>query len=144
MLLNKKQCICGKDHKSTKFDKYVPNKDWNFYGGRISMIGLSHTCECGRVLKGYLGKNYKDELELIDLEIIEDVAEKATEVAEETTETPQEATEIDTIVEETANYDINYEDMTYKELQEVARAEGIKSVNIKRELLIEAIEEARK
>lgn len=130
MLLNKKQCICGKDHKSTKFDKYVPNKDWNFYGGRVSMIGLSHTCECGRVLKGYFGKNYKDELELIDLEIIEDVAEKATE--------------IDTIVEETTNYDISYEDMTYKELQEVARAEGIKSVNLKRELLIEAIEEARK
>lgn len=137
MLLNKKQCICGKDHKSTKFDKYVPNKDWNFYGGRVSMIGLSHTCECGRTLKGYFGKNHKDELELIDLEIIEDVAEEATEVAEK-------ATEIDTIVEETTKYDINYEDMTYKELQEVARAEGIKSVNIKRELLIEAIEEARK
>lgn len=130
MLLNKKECICGKDHKSTKFDKYIPNKDWNFYGGRVSMIGLSHTCECGRVLKGYFGKNYKDELELIDLEIIEDVAEKATE--------------IDTIVEETTNYDISYEDMTYKELQEVARAEGIKNVNLKRELLLEAIEEARK
>jgi hypothetical protein len=130
MLLNKKECICGKDHKSTKFDKYIPNKDWNFYGGRVSMIGLSHTCECGRVLKGYFGKNYKDELELIDLEIIEDVAEKATE--------------IDTIVEDSTNYDISYEDMTYKELQEVARAEGIKNVNLKRELLLEAIEEARK
>lgn len=134
MLLNKKECICGKDHKSTKFDKYIPNKDWNFYGGRVSMIGLSHTCECGRVLKGYFGKNYKDELELIDLEVIQDLS----------TEIPQEATEIDTIVEETTNYDISYEDMTYKELQEVARAEGIKNVNLKRELLLEAIKEARK
>lgn len=138
MLLNKKECICGKDHKSTKFDKYIPNKDWNFYGGRVSMIGLSHTCECGRVLKGYFGKNYKDELELIDLEVIQDISTKID------TEIPQEATEIDTIVEKTTKYDINYEDMTYKELQEVARAEGIKSVNLKRELLIEAIKEARK
>lgn len=138
MLLNKKECICGKDHKSTKFDKYVPNKDWNFYGGRVSMIGLSHKCECGRVLKGYFGKNYKDELELIDLEVIQNLSAKID------TEIPQEATENDTIVEETTNYDINYEDMTYKELQKVARVEGIKSVNIKRELLIEAIEEARK
>ena len=138
MLLNKKECICGKDHKSTKFDKYVPNKDWNFYGGRVSMIGLSHTCECGRVLKGYFGKNYKDELELIDLEVIQDISTKID------TEIPQEATEIDTIVEKTTNYDISYEDMTYKELQEVARAEGIKNVNLKRELLLEAIKEARK
>lgn len=138
MLLNKKECICGEDHKSTKFDKYIPNKDWNFYGGRVSMIGLSHTCECGRVLKGYLGKNYKDELELIDLEVIQDIS---TEID---TEIPQEATEIDTIVEETTNYDISYEEMTYKELQEVARAEGIKNLNLKRELLLEVIKEARK
>lgn len=138
MLLNKRTCVCGKNHESTRFDRYIPNKDYNFYGGRVSMIGTSVTCECGRVLKGYLGKNPKDELVLIDLEIIQDIS---TEID---TEIPQEATEIDTIVEDSTNYDIKYEDMTYKELQEVARAEGIKGVNLKRELLIEAIEEARK
>lgn len=138
MLLNKRTCVCGKNHESTKFDKYIPNKDWNFYGGRVSMIGTSVTCECGRALKGYLGKNHKDELVLIDLEVIQDIS---TEID---TKLPQNEAEIDTIIEETTNYDINYDDMTYKELQEVARAEGIKGVNLKRELLIEAIEEARK
>ena len=122
MLLNSKCCVCGKDHKDTKFDSYIPNRDMEFYGGRVSMIGQSVTCECGRVLKGYLGKNYLDQLELIDLEVI-----------------AENSTTIDKIVEDSTEYDIKYEDMTYKELQEVAKTKGIKNVNLKRELLLESI-----
>lgn len=69
MLLNKTNCTCGKDLKQEQFTNYVPNKDLEFYGGRVTMIGI-YNCECGRQLKGYFERDDYGNLKLIDLEVI--------------------------------------------------------------------------
>lgn len=109
MLLNSKNCKCGKEHISTKFDNYIPNKDYEFYGGRVSMTGETE-CECGRMLKGYFERNDMGGLNLIDLEI----------------------------TAEPANATIEIEKMTYKELQALAKEKNI-NANLKREELIEQL-----
>lgn len=75
MLLNKTTCLCGKDLKGIRFTNYVQNHDMSFYGGRVHMIG-TYRCECGRELKGYFSRNIYGELDLIDLEVTEDIAEE--------------------------------------------------------------------
>lgn len=73
MLLNKKTCVCGKDLKNEPFKNYKPNLDIEFYAGNVEMIG-EHTCECGRILKGFFKRDEKGELKLIDLEVIGEIA----------------------------------------------------------------------
>lgn len=115
MLLNSTKCKCGKEHSETKFDKYTPHHDYNFYGGRVSMTG-DVTCECGRELKGYFERNDMGKLKLIDLEITKENTEKNTETKEI----------------------IPLENLTYKELQALAKEKGI-NANLKREEIIEQL-----
>lgn len=81
MLLNKTSCICGKNLKGEKFDKYIPKRmDDKFYGGRVCMTG-EIKCECGRELKGYFSRPGIN-LELIDLEVIKDIEKEITPESE--------------------------------------------------------------
>ena len=118
-MLNSTKCPCGRELKEVKFEKYVPMKlNDRFYGGRISMTG-EMTCECGRKLVGYF-ERIGNNLELIDLEVTENID--------------------DLLIEEEMQYvPKTYEEMTYKELQSVAKTKGIEKVNVKREELIEQL-----
>lgn len=108
MLLNKTECKCGKELKEVRFDRYEPNHDREFYGGRVHMTG-TYKCECGRELKGYFSRNMSGELDLIDLEVLEELEEEIIEeIIEETPEevvieeTPEEvATDINVAHKET-------------------------------------------
>lgn len=82
MLLNKKTCPCGEDMREKQFINYVPNRDMTFYGGNVEMIA-EHTCECGRVLKGFFKRDERGELQVLDLEVIKDIEETAIEQTEE-------------------------------------------------------------
>ncbi len=118
-MLNKTSCLCGKELKGVKFDKYTPMKlNDRFYGGRVSMSG-ELKCECGRELIGYF-QRINSVVELIDLELVKDITEKE---------------EID--LKPTSSVD--FSEMSYKELQEYAKAHGVEKVNIKRDELIEQL-----
>lgn len=140
-LLNKTQCLCGKELKAEKFDTYTPQKaSGSFYGGRIGMTG-TYKCKCGRELKGYFGVT--PTLNLIDLGVIKDIdqAEKidsepiSQAILEENTEKDEETVEVDPD-------EIDFDKMTYKEVQEIAKANGIEKVNKKKDELIKLIKEA--
>jgi len=132
MLLNKTSCLCGKDLRDVRFDRYEPNFDKGFYGGRIDMYGYK-TCECGRELKGYFSRNVNQSLNLFDLEVVKDITEAK--------KTDLKPTSFVDDSEETVYVDKNYEDMRYDELKAIAREKGIKG-NIKREDLIKKLREA--
>ena len=104
MLLNKTECKCGKELKEVRFDRYEPNHDREFYGGRVHMTG-TYKCECGRELKGYFSRNMSSELDLIDLEVLEELEEEIIEevIEEVIEETPAEevATDINVAHKET-------------------------------------------
>lgn len=141
VLLNSTQCLCGKDLKEEKFDKYTPKAmNDRFYGGRVSMEG-EIKCECGRELKGYFQNSFKmnsnSNYELIDLEVIKDIpAEEKIENKGTSCDENQEKLEI---VEENANYNPkSYDEMDYRELQEICKEKGIKASG-KRENLIETL-----
>lgn len=103
MLLNKTKCLCGKELLDETFSNYVPNKDREFYGGRVSMIA-THNCECGRKLKGFFEVNALGELKLIDLEEIDEIKEQEKtddnciekEIKNDLTETSCEEQEVKT------------------------------------------------
>lgn len=82
MLLNKKTCVCGEDLRAEPFTNYVPNRDITFYAGNVDMMG-ERVCKCGRTLKGFFKRDERGELQLIDLEVIKDIEEPATEQTEE-------------------------------------------------------------
>ncbi len=165
MLLNKTKCLCGKELLDAPFSEYVPNKDVEFYGGRVSMIA-KHTCECGRKLNGFFEVNTNGNLKLIDLEeipveeeCIEPIEVVPVEVSEEPLEETQEEVEEiieieeveeegDKYIEEETKIDLNetsceekvdFTTLSYKELQEYAKSQGIEKVNVKREELIEKL-----
>lgn len=118
-MINKTSCLCGKELKGKKFDKYTPMKlDDRFYGGRVSMSGELR-CECGRDLKGYF-QRINNVVELIDLEVVNDINEEEKIDLEPTS-------------------CVDFSEMSYKELQEYAKSKGIEKVNIKREELIEQL-----
>jgi hypothetical protein len=118
-MLNKTSCLCGKELKGVKFDKYIPMKmNDKFYGGRISMTG-DIKCDCGRDLKGYFQRVGND-LSLIDLEVVNDITEEEK-------------------IDLKPTSGVDFSEMTYKEVQEYAKSKGIEKVNIKREELIEQL-----
>lgn len=130
MLLNKTNCLCGKDLKQEQFTNYVPNKDVEFYGGRVAMTGI-YNCECGRQLKGYFERDDYGNLNLIDLEVIAELKIEENEGAKYIVE------EIKNDLNETScvgTVDLN--SLSYKELQEYAKSQGIDKVNVSREALI--------
>lgn len=150
MLLNKTICLCGKELKDEMFNKYVPNKDFEFYGGRVSMIA-EHDCECGRKLKGFFEVDLSGNLKLIDLEEIETKEEIETveEIKSEEIVVENEIEEQgDKYIEEENKIDLNETSceekvdlmsLSYKELQEYAKSHGIEKVNVKKEELIEKL-----
>ena len=118
-MLNKTSCLCGKELKEVRFDKYIPMKmDDKFYGGRVTMTGELR-CECGRDLKGYF-QRVSNEIELIDLEVVNDIA-KVEKIDLKPIST------------------VDFNEMSYKEIQEYAKSKGIEKVNVKREELIEQL-----
>lgn len=119
-MLNKTSCLCGRELKNVRFDKYTPMKlDDKFYGGRVSMVG-EIKCDCGRELKGYFQSSING-IDLIDLEVVNDITEEEKNDLKPTS-------------------CVNLDEMTYKELQEYAKSLGIEKVNIKREELIKEIQ----
>lgn len=138
VLLNSTQCLCGRDLKDIKFDKYIPKAmNDRFYGGRVSMEG-EIKCECGRELKGYFQNAFKmnsnSNYELIDLEVIKDITPE--EKIENKSTSLVENDENLEIVEETASYNPKtYEEMSYSELQKICKEKGIKAVGKKDELI---------
>lgn len=119
-MLNSTKCLCGEEMQGKQFEKYLPFPlDDKFYGGRVSMTGTIK-CKCGRELKGYFQRKSQN-LELIDLEPIE------------------EPLILDG--EETNYISKTYEEMTYKELQAIAKEKGIEKVNVKRDELIELLKQ---
>ena len=76
-------------------------------------------CECGRDLKGYF-QRAGNEIELIDLEVVNDIAEV-------------EKIDLKSIST------VDFNEMSYKEIQEYAKSKGIEKVNVKREELIEQL-----
>lgn len=129
MLLNKTICKCGKELLNENFDNYVPNKDLDFYGGRVAMTGI-YNCECGRQLNGYFERDNYGNLNLIDLEVIAELRIEENEgnnyIAEETKTDLNEISCVDAV-------DLN--SLSYKELQDFAKANGISKVNVSREIL---------
>ena len=118
-MLNKTSCLCGRELKEVRFDKYIPMKmDDKFYGGRVTMTGELR-CECGRDLKGYF-QRVSNEIELIDLEVVNDIAKV-------------EKNDLKLIST------VDFNEMSYKEIQEYAKSKGIEKVNVKREELIEQL-----
>lgn len=118
-MLNKTSCLCGKELKQQRFDKYIPMKmNDKFYGGRVTMTGELR-CECGRDLKGYF-QRVSNEIELIDLEVANDIAEVGK-------------------VDLKPISSVDFNEMSYKEIQEYAKSKGIEKVNVKREELIEQL-----
>lgn len=118
MLLNKTECKCGKDYKNERFEKYYPNFNKGFYGGRVDMYGETK-CECGRELRGYFSRNVDQSLTLIDLEVINDITEdkkidlKPTSLVFDEEEAPYIAK--------------TYEEMSWNELKAIAKEKGIKT-----------------
>ena len=132
MLLNKTACKCGKDLRAIKFDRYEPNFDKGFYGGRVDMFGY-YKCECGRELKGFFTRNIDQSLTLIDLEVIKDTTD-ANKI---------EYRPISLVYdEEEAPYIAKtYEEMTWDELKAIAKERGIKT-NKGKKYVIEKLREA--
>lgn len=131
MLLNKTSCLCGKNLKDTRFNRYEPNFDKSFYGGRVDMYGY-YKCDCGRELKGYFSRNVDQSLTLFDLEVIKDI------VKEEKMDL--EATSL-AYTEESAPYIAKtYEEMTWDEIKSIAKEKGLKT-NCGREKLIQKLRE---
>lgn len=126
MLLNKTNCKCGKDLRETRFNRYEPNFNKDFYGGQVDMYGY-YKCDCGRELKGYFARNIDQSLRLIDLEVIKDIAEGKK----------IDSTQSSCVyTEETAPYiPKTYEEMSYKELKKVAKEKGIKGIMTRQEIL---------
>ncbi len=125
-MLNSTKCLCDRDLAEVRFESYMPEPmNDKFYGGRVSMTGTVK-CDCGRELKGYF-QRINNNLKLIDLEVIKDLDE-------------HETFQLDN--EDKSNYMPKmYDEMSYKELQEVAKEKGIKVVGIKREEIINKLEE---
>lgn len=118
-MLNSTKCICGEELQGKQFEKYLPFPlDDKFYGGRVTMTG-NIKCKCGRKVKGYF-QRMSQNLELIDLELIEEPL---------------------TLGEGTNYMPKTYEEMTYKELQTIAKGRKIEKLNIKREELIELLKQ---
>ena len=140
-LLNKTQCLCGKELKAEKFDTYTPQKtDGRFYGGRIGMTG-TYKCKCGRELKGYFGLT--PTLNLIDLEVIKDIDQTVKIDSEPTSQAIlEENTEKDEEVVEVNPDEIDFDKMSYQKVQAIAKANGIEKVNKKKDELIKLIKEA--
>ena len=134
MLLNKTNCLCGKDLKQEQFTNYVPNKDLEFYGGRVAMIGI-YNCECGRQLKVYFERDDYCNLNLIDLEVIAELKIEENEgtkyIVEETKNDIKETSCVDKV---------DLKSLSYKELQDLAKANGISKVNVSRDILTNQIE----
>lgn len=131
MLLNKTSCKCGKDLRKIKFDRYEPNFDKSFYGGRVDMYGY-YTCECGRKLRGYFSRNIDQSLTLFDLEVMKDIdKDKKTDLK------PTSCV----VDDGNASYiPKTYEEMEWKELKAVAKEKGIVG-NMKREELMKKLKE---
>ena len=125
-MLNSTKCLCDRDLAEVRFESYMPEPmNDKFYGGRVSMTGTVK-CDCGRELKGYF-QRINNNLKLIDLEVIKDLDE-------------HETFQLDN--EDKSNYMPKmYDEMSYKELQEVAKEKRIKVVGIKREEIINKLEE---
>ena len=125
-MLNSTKCLCDRDLAEVRFESYMPEPmNDKFYGGRVSMTGTVK-CDCGRELKGYF-QRINNNPKLIDLEVIKDLDE-------------HEPLQLDN--EDKSNYMPKmYDEMSYKELQEVAKEKGIKVVGIKREEIINKLEE---
>ena len=125
-MLNSTKCLCNRDLAEVRFESYMPEPmNDKFYGGRVSMTGTVK-CDCGRELKGYF-QRINNNLKLIDLEVIKDLDE-------------HKPFQLDN--EDKSNYMPKmYDEMSYKELQEVAKEKGIKVVGIKKEEIINKLEE---
>ena len=125
-MLNSTKCLCDRDLAEVRFESYIPEPmNDKFYGGRVSMTGTVK-CDCGRELKGYF-QRINNNLKLIDLEVIKDLSE-------------HEPLQLDS--EDKSNYMPKmYDEMSYKELQKIAKEKGIKVVGIKKEEIISKLEE---
>ena len=141
VLLNSTNCLCGKDLKEAKFDKYTPKAmNDRFYGGRVAMEG-EIKCECGRELKGYFQNAFKmgsnSNYELIDLEVIKDIPEEEKIENKPTSSVENENNDENlTLVDENATYiPKSYEEMTYSELQKICKERGIKASGKKEDLI---------
>ena len=138
-MLNSTKCLCGRDLAEVRFESYMPEPmNDKFYGGRVSMTGTVK-CDCGRELKGYF-QRINNNLKLIDLEVIKDLDEHETFQLDNEDLDKCEPLQLDN--EDKSNYMPKmYDEMSYKELQEVAKEKGIKVVGIKREEIINKLEE---
>lgn len=138
-MLNSTKCLCDRDLAEVRFESYMPEPmNDKFYGGRVSMTGTVK-CDCGRELKGYF-QRINNNLKLIDLEVIKDLDEHETLQLDNEDLDKCEPLQLDN--EDRSNYMPKmYDEMSYKELQEVAKEKGIKVVGIKREEIINKLEE---
>lgn len=144
-LLNSTKCVCGAELKEATFENYKP-KPMNdrFYGGRVSMEATIK-CECGRELKGYFETSYKmnskSNYELIDLEVIKDIAKEEKIENKPTSLVEEEHEEEKTmLVDENVEYNTkSYDEMSYKELQAICKEKGIKSVGKKKDELVDIL-----
>ena len=138
-MLNSTKCLCDRDLAEVRFESYMPEPmNDKFYGGRVSMTGTVK-CDCGRKLKGYF-QRINNNLKLIDLEVIKDLDEHETFQLDNEDLDKCEPLQLDN--EDKSNYMPKmYDEMSYKELQEVAKEKGIKVVGIKREEIINKLEE---
>ena len=138
-MLNSTKCLCDRDLAEVRFESYMPEPmNDKFYGGRVSMTGTVK-CDCGRELKGYF-QRINNNLKLIDLEVIKDLDEHETFQLDNEDLDKCEPLQLDN--EDKSNYMPKmYDEMSYKELQEVAKETGIKVVGIKREEIINKLEE---
>ena len=138
-MLNSTKCLCDRDLAEVRFESYMPEPmNDKFYGGRVSMTGTVK-CDCGRELKGYF-QRINNNLKLIDLEVIKDLDEHETFQLDNEDLNKCEPLQLDN--EDKSNYMPKmYDEMSYKELQEVAKEKGIKVVGIKREEIINKLEE---
>ena len=132
MLLNSTKCKCGKELSNTRFDKYTPNLDRSFYGGRVDITGTVE-CECGRTLKGYFTRLANQNLMLIDLEVCKDIPNDK-KIDLKPTSLVYDEPSVTYIPKQ-------YEEMTYRDLQAICKEKGIKS-NGSREKLIEQLRES--
>ena len=138
-MLNSTKCLCDRDLAEVRFESYMPEPmNDKFYGGRVSMTGTVK-CDCGRELKGYF-QRINNNLKLIDLEVSKDLDEHETFQLDNEDLDKCEPLQLDN--EDKSNYMPKmYDEMSYKELQEVAKEKGIKVVGIKREEIINKLEE---